>query len=66
MQFDTERLEAGEALFQLKYRSDFNQVPIIGSQLYSSFGRFFSSARLASANLKTIKLLCKNSSQSGA
>ncbi|OOE91592.1 ComF family protein [Salinivibrio sp. AR640] len=46
MQFDTERPEAGEALFQLKYRSDYSQVPIIGQQLCSSFGRAFSSANL--------------------
>ncbi|MCE9686360.1 ComF family protein [Shewanella sp. AS16] len=46
MQFDTERPEAGEALFQLKYRSDYSQVPIIGQQLYSSFGSAFASASL--------------------
>lgn len=46
MQFDTERPEAGEALFQLKYRSDYSQIPIIGQQLYSSFGSVFSSANL--------------------
>lgn len=46
MQFDTERPEAGEALFQLKYRSDFSQVPIIGLQLYNSFGKTFSSSSL--------------------
>lgn len=46
MQFDTERPEAGEALFQLKYRSDYSQAPIIGKQLYTSFGSVFSSASL--------------------
>ncbi len=46
MQFDTERPEAGEALFQLKYRSDFSQVPIIGQQLYDSFGAAFSSSHI--------------------
>lgn len=46
MQFDTERPEAGEALFQLKYRSDFSQVPIIGLQLYNSFGSVFSSSNI--------------------
>ena len=34
MQFDTIRPEVGEALFQLKYRSDYDQVPIIASQIY--------------------------------
>jgi predicted amidophosphoribosyltransferase len=46
MQFHTERPEAGEALFQLKYRDDFSQVPIIGRQLYNSFGKAFSSSDL--------------------
>jgi len=36
MQFDTIRPEAGEALFQLKYRSDFTQILIIASQMYES------------------------------
>jgi len=46
MQFDTTRPEAGEALFQLKYRSDFSQVPIIAQQMYASFDPAFSSAGL--------------------
>ena len=46
MQFDTVRPEAGEALFQLKYRSDFSQVPIIAQQLNTSFGQLLSSASL--------------------
>ncbi len=44
MQFDTIRPEAGEALFQLKYRSDFSQVPLISQQLVTSFSDVFSSA----------------------
>lgn len=43
MQFDTERPEAGEALFQLKYRSDFSQVPLISQQMKISFSDAFSS-----------------------
>lgn len=46
MQFDTVRPEAGEALFQLKYRSDFPQVSIIAQQLNSSLGHLFSTASL--------------------
>lgn len=45
-QFDTVRPEAGEALFQLKYRSDFSQVPLIAQQMKTSFGNAFSSAGL--------------------
>lgn len=44
MQYDTVRPEAGEALFQLKYRSDFTQVQPIAQQLNASFGRCFASA----------------------
>src|SRR6476469_2964602 len=36
MQFHTIRPPAGEALFQLKYRDDYSQVPIIARQLVSS------------------------------
>ncbi len=43
MQFDTVRPEVGEALFQLKYRSDYGQVPIIARQLYDSLDSFFPS-----------------------
>lgn len=46
MQFDTERSNAGEALFQLKYRSDYSKVAVIGQQLYSSIRHVFSSAGL--------------------
>ena len=46
MQFDTVRPEAGEALFQLKYRSDFSQVPLIAQQMNLSFSVAFSSAGL--------------------
>lgn len=34
--FDTTRSNAGKALFQLKYRSDFNQIETIANQLYLS------------------------------
>lgn len=44
MQFETIRPEAGEALFQLKYRSDFSQVIQIAQQLNVSFGNVFASA----------------------
>jgi len=44
MQFDTIRPEAGEALFQLKYRSDFTQVSVIASQMHKSFFKYFASA----------------------
>lgn len=46
MQFDTIRPEAGEALFQLKYRSDFSQVSLIAQQMKNSFDNVFSSAGL--------------------
>lgn len=46
MQFDTIRPEAGEALFQLKYRSDFSQVSLIAQQMKNSFDNVFSSASL--------------------
>ena len=46
MQFDTTRPEAGEALFQLKYRNDFTQVTIISNQMHRSFGEYFVTASL--------------------
>lgn len=46
MQFDTIRPEAGEALFQLKYRSDFTQVLPIAAQMSQSFSAYFASASL--------------------
>ncbi|MBV1790799.1 ComF family protein [Marinobacterium sp. D7] len=46
MQFDTIRPEVGEALFQLKYRSDYSQIAIIANQLYQSLGSVFSSCAL--------------------
>lgn len=46
MQFDTIRPEAGEALFQLKYRSDFSQVLLIAQQMNESFSEAFSSVGL--------------------
>lgn len=46
MQFDTIRPEVGEALFQLKYRSDYSQIAIIANQLYQSLRVAFSSCTL--------------------
>jgi predicted amidophosphoribosyltransferase len=46
MQFDTIRSEAGEALYQLKYQSDFTQVTPIACQMHESLFKFFSSANL--------------------
>ena len=46
MQFDTLRPEAGEALFQLKYRSDFSQIQIIAAQMHQSLYGHFRSAGL--------------------
>ena len=45
-QFDTTRTEVGEALYQLKYNSDRNQVSILGQQIIDSLGRYFQSASL--------------------
>ena len=42
--FDTTRTDIGEALFQLKYRSDFSQVPIIAQQIHIALGATFQSA----------------------
>ena len=46
MQFDTTRPEAGEALYQLKYRHDYSQIPIIALQMYTSLDAVFSSVGL--------------------
>ena len=46
MQFDTTRPEAGEALYQLKYKFDFTQVAVIASQMYQSLSEYFASASL--------------------
>lgn len=43
MQFDTVRSEIGEALFKLKYRSDFSQVKIIAAQIKESLSSYFMS-----------------------
>ncbi len=42
--FDTTRTEVGEALYQLKYQFDYNQVPPIGEQMYGSLSGYFSTA----------------------
>lgn len=46
MQFNTKRSEIGEALYQLKYKSDFSQVQPIANQLNSLFEKEFTSAGL--------------------
>lgn len=46
MQFDTTRPEAGEALFQLKYRYDYSQIPIIAQQMHDSLDASFGSVGL--------------------
>lgn len=46
MQFDTIRPEVGEALFQLKYRSDFTQVKVIALKMFNSLSKYFLSANL--------------------
>lgn len=46
MQYHTIRPEVGEALYQLKYRSDYSQVPIIANQLYKHLGASFLSCGL--------------------
>lgn len=45
-EFDTTRSEVGEALFQLKYRGDYNKVSIIGAQMYDSLSGYFLTACL--------------------
>lgn len=45
-EFDTTRSEVGEAIYQLKYRSDYNQIQHIANQMSSSLSRYFSSASL--------------------
>jgi len=44
--FNTTRSEAGEALFQLKYRSNFSQISVIAAQIHKSLSNYFSSANL--------------------
>lgn len=44
--FDNTRSESGEAIYQLKYHSDYQQIPIIAAQMYASFSGYFSSANL--------------------
>jgi predicted amidophosphoribosyltransferase len=45
-EFDTIRSEVGEALYQLKYRSDYEQIPRIANQMSASLSRYFSSVGL--------------------
>lgn len=46
MQFDTTRSEVGEALFQLKYRSNYAQIVPIANQIYDSLSGLFPTANL--------------------
>lgn len=46
MQFDTTRTEVGEALYQLKYKSDHSKVPVLAQQIVDSLGNHFQSASL--------------------
>lgn len=41
--FDTTRSEVGEALYQLKYRSDHSQATVLATQMVASLGRYFAS-----------------------
>jgi predicted amidophosphoribosyltransferase len=45
-EFDTTRSEVGEALYQLKYRSNYTQISLIAKQLSDSLSRYFTSACL--------------------
>lgn len=45
-EFDTTRSEVGEALYQLKYRSDYSHIPLLSKQISVSLSRHFSSAGL--------------------
>ena len=45
-EFDTTRSEGGEALFLLKYRSDFTQISVIADQMSESLSQYFSTACL--------------------
>ncbi len=42
--FDTTRTEVGEALYQLKYKSDRNKVTMLAKQIVDSLGNHFQSA----------------------
>lgn len=42
--FDTTRTDIGEALYQLKYNSDRNQVNMLAQQVVDSLGSYFQSA----------------------
>ncbi|WP_077343606.1 ComF family protein [Pseudocolwellia agarivorans] len=45
-EFDTTRSEVGEALFLLKYRSDYTKIPEIANQISESLSQYFSTACL--------------------
>jgi predicted amidophosphoribosyltransferase len=45
-EFDTTRTEIGEALYLLKYRSDYSQIPVVANQISESLADFFSTACL--------------------
>jgi predicted amidophosphoribosyltransferase len=44
--FDNKRSEVGEALYQLKYQLDYQQIPNIANQISVSLSKYFSSANL--------------------
>ena len=44
--FETTRSDTGEVLYQLKYKGQFQNVPLLGEQLYISLSRAFSTASL--------------------
>lgn len=45
-EFNTTRSEIGEALFLLKYRSDYTKIPVIADQISESLSQYFSTACL--------------------
>lgn len=45
-EFDTTRSEIGQALFLLKYRSDYTKIPVIADQISESLSQYFSTACL--------------------
>ena len=45
-QFDTTRTEVGEALYQLKYKRDWNQVPLLASEMATHLYPLFKDVQL--------------------
>ncbi|SDK53616.1 hypothetical protein SAMN05192566_1565 [Methylophilus rhizosphaerae] len=46
MQYETTRPPIGEALFQLKYRSDYSQIPLIAAQMATTLAERFQNTSL--------------------